>query len=298
MWRSSQRQPSTARRRRPTTPRATTCSPECYRSRNRTTTRRSWQLRNHALELGFLPDDQPDDEGRGRGAHSQGGRKAEAPGGAAESPTWSKPRFFLGDCYRTLAIFDDTGGRVAGALRVWVNCVALAEGEPKDEMRTCQALDLARSGEHRKAWNLVRSLEPSLRALTQHYHYGHFLVAAVSSCRGLPQRRINRCRPRSERQFASSTETKVPNFFGAFWTSLPLRIGPPTARSCSRTRTWRSCFAARMFRPCSRNRRRLLTSQAPPIQSLATVSEQVEVNQLFNQNVAVLRHDRVGDFIE
>ncbi len=97
-------------------------------------------------------------------------------------PTWAKPRFFLGDCYRTLAEFHDAEGRFEKALRYWDLAAALADGEPKEEMRTCQALDLARLGEHRKAWNLVRSLELTLTTLVQHYRYSHRLVAACSLC--------------------------------------------------------------------------------------------------------------------
>ena len=120
------------------------------------------------------------DKGRRRGADSQGDRQAKAPG--RREPTWAKPRFFLCDSYRTLANFDDARGQFANALRYWERCVALANGELKEEFRTCQALDLARSGEHRKAWDLVCSVEPHLKSLTQHYRYGHRLVAAVSSC--------------------------------------------------------------------------------------------------------------------
>ena len=97
-------------------------------------------------------------------------------------PTWAKPRFFLGDCYRTLAEFYDAEGRFAEALRYWDLGTDMSDGEPKEELRTCQALDLARLGQHGKAWRLVRSLERSLPALVQHYQYSHRLVAACSLC--------------------------------------------------------------------------------------------------------------------
>jgi len=97
-------------------------------------------------------------------------------------PTWDRPRFFLDDCYRTLAEFHDADGRFREALQYWELCTALAEGEPKEEFRTCLALDLARIGEHRKAWNLVRSLEPSIKSLSRHHSYAHRLVATCSCC--------------------------------------------------------------------------------------------------------------------
>ncbi len=97
-------------------------------------------------------------------------------------PTWTMPRFFLDDCYRTLAEFHDAGGRYNEALKYWELALSLAEGEPKEEFRASQALDLARTGEHRKAWNLVIALEPSLRSLSQHHNYAHRLVAACGSC--------------------------------------------------------------------------------------------------------------------
>ena len=37
---------------------------------------------------------------------------------------------------------------------------------------------------------------------------------------------------------------------------------------------------------------------APPVQSFAAVSEQVELDQLFNQNVALVGHDRPGHLVE
>jgi tRNA A-37 threonylcarbamoyl transferase component Bud32 len=60
----------------------------------------------------------------------------------------------------------------------------VAEGEPSEAFQSCQALDLARLGEHRKAWEMVRSLEPSLRSVSQHHSYAHRLIAACSACIG------------------------------------------------------------------------------------------------------------------
>ena len=91
-------------------------------------------------------------------------------------------KILLCDCYRTLANFEDARGQFTKCATLLGRRVALANGELKEEFRTCQALDLARSGEHRKAWNLACSLEPHLKSLTQHYRYGHRLVAAVSPC--------------------------------------------------------------------------------------------------------------------
>ncbi len=97
-------------------------------------------------------------------------------------PTWAKPRFFLGDCYRTLGQSCDADGRFAEALRYWEACAAMAEGDHKAQLQCCQALDLARLGDHRKAWELVGLVEPSLTSLSQHHSYAHRLVAACSSC--------------------------------------------------------------------------------------------------------------------
>jgi hypothetical protein len=103
-------------------------------------------------------------------------------------PTWAKPRFFLGDCYRLLAKSRDEEGRFPEALRYWELAIALTEGEPRKELRSCQTLDLARLGEHRKAWEAVRSLEPSLTSLSQHHSYAHRLVAACSACIGAAEK--------------------------------------------------------------------------------------------------------------
>ena len=110
-------------------------------------------------------------------------------------PTWAKPRFFLGDCYRTLAKSHDEEGRFPEALPYWELGIALAKGEPREEFRSCQTLDLARLGEHRKAWEAVRSLEPSLPAPSHsglHSILTHATMAtaiADGSCRPRPCRR-------------------------------------------------------------------------------------------------------------
>ena len=212
-------------------------------------------------------------------------------------PTWAKPRFFLGDCYRTLAEFHDAEGRFVEALRYWDSGTALADGEPKEELRTCQALDLSRLGQHRKAWNLVRSLEPALATLVQHYHYSHRLVAACSLCMDAAEK--DQSLPAGERGTLSiQYGDKGADLLRRVLELAPLRIVPATAGNCGRTRRWRLCSAAKTFRRCSQTRRWILQSALMALQSLATVGEQIEIDQLFNENVAILGHDRTANFVE
>ncbi len=205
-------------------------------------------------------------------------------------PTWVRPRFFLDDCYRTLAEFCDQEGRFVEALQYWDMGTDLADGEPRQEFRTCQALDLARLGEHRKAWNLIRTLEPSLTTLVQHYRYSHRLVAACSLC-VLAAEKDQSLSAGERADLVSPVQRQGRSpFLSAFWNSRPPRVAPPTARSCARTRTCRPCSTETTFRRCSRMRRRFPASAPPPLQRFATVSEQIEVDQFFEEDVVVRGH--------
>ena len=197
-------------------------------------------------------------------------------------PTWAKPRFFLDDCYRTLAKSRDVEGRFTEALPYWEMAIALAEGEPREEFRTCQALDLARLGEHRKAWEMVRSFEPSLTSLSQHHSYAHRLIAACSACIGAARERPIAfvCGESSALAFSTATRERTSSGVFSIWPRS--QSVPPAVRNCVKIRTWRPCSAAKTSIPCSRMQRLpLTTSDPPPLQSLAAVSEQIQLHKFF-----------------
>jgi hypothetical protein len=97
-------------------------------------------------------------------------------------PSWSQARMALYSGHGGMANWLDGEKRHAEAARHWEQVVSLAEPDQKEHLRFLLALAQARGGDHRKAWSLVESLEPSLDRLALDYAYQ--LAVVCSRCLG------------------------------------------------------------------------------------------------------------------
>jgi hypothetical protein len=97
-------------------------------------------------------------------------------------PSWTQARMFLYNGHGGMAQWLEGEDRHAEAARHWEQVVSLAEPGQKEHLQFFLTLALARGGEHRKAWALVQSLEPSLDRLALDYAYQ--LTKVCSTCLG------------------------------------------------------------------------------------------------------------------
>jgi serine/threonine-protein kinase len=84
-------------------------------------------------------------------------------------PDWSLARDHLSNCHGGLANLREREGRHADSARHWEQVVSLAASDQRQHHQFFLALALARAGEHRKAWNLLQLLRPSLAKLSVEY---------------------------------------------------------------------------------------------------------------------------------
>jgi hypothetical protein len=101
-------------------------------------------------------------------------------------PSWTQARMVLYNGHGGMAQWLAGENRHADAARHWEQVVSLAEPGMKEHQRFFLALAQARGGDHRKAWALVQSLEPSLDRLALDYAYQ--LAVVCSRCLGAADR--------------------------------------------------------------------------------------------------------------
>jgi hypothetical protein len=97
----------------------------------------------------------------------------------AREPSWRRAREHLLNSHGAFAQLRERQSRHAEAAREWEQVVSLAQGEQKEHHQFFLALALARAGEHRKAWEMVQSLKPSLSKRPGDYHSHLALVCSV-----------------------------------------------------------------------------------------------------------------------
>ena len=97
-------------------------------------------------------------------------------------PSWAQARMVLYNGHGGMAQWLEGENRHADAARHWEQVVSLAEPGMKEHQRFFLALAQARGGDHRKAWALVQSLEPSLDRLA--LDYADHLAKVCSACLG------------------------------------------------------------------------------------------------------------------